>query len=70
MCVQAFGPKLSVEAFDERVVGRLAGPGEVECDAFLVCPQIKVTGDELRTLINPNGFGIAMLAAHALRGSM
>src|SRR5213078_1794293 len=31
--VQALSPKLAVQAFDECVVGRLAGPAEVESDA-------------------------------------
>lgn len=32
--IQAFGPKLAVEGFDERIVGRLSGAAEVQCDAM------------------------------------
>ena len=42
MRVQAFRPELAVEQFDEGVVGRFAGPGEVERDAALIRPQIQV----------------------------
>lgn len=38
MRVHAFAAQLAVERFDERVVRRLAGPREVECDAPLVSP--------------------------------
>ena len=50
--IQAFGPEPSVEALDIRVVGRLSWFGEVERDALLVSPQVKITRDELRTLID------------------
>jgi len=33
MSVQVFSPELAVQALDERLVGRLAGPAEVERDA-------------------------------------
>lgn len=36
--VQALRPELAVERFDERVVGRLARPTEVERDVARVCP--------------------------------
>ena len=38
VCVQTFGAKAAIECFDERVVGGLAGPGEVECHAALIGP--------------------------------
>ena len=56
--VQAFASELAVEGFDEAVVGRLARPREVENDALLVSPQIKIPGDKLRALIDTDGFGI------------
>ena len=36
--VQALRPELAVEAFDERIVGRLARPAEVQGDAVLEGP--------------------------------
>lgn len=35
MGVEAFGRKAAVEGLDDRVVGRLAGAGEVQCDALI-----------------------------------
>lgn len=60
MRVQAFCPKFAVKRFNEAVVGRLAGPGEVEHDALLVGPQIEIPADELRALVDPNGLRISM----------
>jgi len=40
MCVQTLGSESTIERFDERIVGRLARPGEVERHAALVSPQI------------------------------
>src|ERR1044071_6563508 len=40
--VQTLGAEPTVECFDEGVVGRFAGPREVECDTVLVGPQIQV----------------------------
>src|SRR5438105_15406109 len=39
--VQALSSKLAVQAFDECIVGRLAGPAEVESDAVLVSPAVE-----------------------------
>lgn len=36
--VQTFRPQLAVERFDEGIVGRLAGPAEVQCDAVGIGP--------------------------------
>ena len=66
MRVQALGPELSIEAFNECVVGRLAGSGEVEDDAFLVCPQIQIPRDKFAALIDTNSLGIAQLLADPL----
>ncbi len=54
MGVQALRPEAAVEGLDERVVGRLARPREVQHDVVLVSPQIEVAGDELRPLIDPD----------------
>ena len=37
--VQTFRPELAVERLDERVVGGLSRPGEVEHDVLLVGPR-------------------------------
>ena len=68
MGVQALGPELAVEALDEGVIRRLAGSREVQRDAAVIGPKVKVTGDELRALIDADRFGIANLLANALRG--
>ena len=62
--VQTFRPELAVEGLDERVVGRLAGPREVEHDVPLVGPQVEVAGDELRALVDADRLRIAVLPAH------
>lgn len=59
--VQAFGPELAVEAFDEGVVGRLARPGEVERDALHVRPQIKLLAHKLRSVVDTNRLRVAKL---------
>ena len=40
--IEAFYSKAPVEGLDERIVGRFAGPGEVENDASRVGPQIEI----------------------------
>ncbi len=64
MSIQAFGPELSVEAFDERIVGGFSWSREVEDNTLLIGPQIEITRDELRPLIDTNCLGITVLAAH------
>jgi len=66
MRVEAFLPEPSVEGLDERVIGGLTRPREVERDAFLISPEIKVARDELRALVNANGLRIANGAANPL----
>ena len=38
VCVEAFGAEPSIEGFDERVIGRLSGTGEVQSDAARISP--------------------------------
>ncbi len=65
MGVEAFSAELPVERLDEGIVRGLSpfrglqanhcramGSGEVECDAALIGPQVKVAADELGTLVN------------------
>lgn len=46
--VQAFGAELAVQAFDECVVGRLAGPAEVKCHTAHKGPQVERSGTTYR----------------------
>jgi len=39
--VRIFGSEAAVEGFDERIVSGFAWPGEVQCDATLMGPQIQ-----------------------------
>ena len=55
--VQAFRPQLAVERLDEAVVGRLAGPGEVQGDVVGIGPEIEVAGDELAAVVDPDRLG-------------
>ena len=55
-----------VKGFDERVVGWLAGPGEVERHVMNVGPEIEIAGDELRSLIDPDRAWIACLYTDAI----
>ncbi len=56
---QAFRAELAVEAFDERIVGRLARPAEVERYIPRVGPKIEIARDELAALIDPDRCRIA-----------
>ena len=65
MRVQAFCPKLAVEGFDEAVVSRLSGPGEVERDVVGIGPQIEISRDELTAVVHSDRPRIPDLAADA-----
>ena len=65
--VQALGPEAAVEGFNEGVVGRLAGAGEVQGDAVGLSPQVQVPGDELGPLIDPDRLRIAQLGTGAIQ---
>jgi len=62
--VQTFGSELAIEAFDESVVGRLTGPGEVKRHALRVGPQVEITRDKLGALIHTDRARIAVLPAY------
>ncbi len=66
MRVEAFGPELAVERLDVAVVGWLARAREVERHAALIGPEIKIAGDELRALVDPDRAREAMLPANLL----
>lgn len=54
VCIQAFRAELAVRALDKGIVGRFAQPREVQGDVALVGPEVKVTGDELAALVDPD----------------
>jgi hypothetical protein len=54
MVFEALGPELAVERFHEGIVGRLAGPREVEDDAIEIRPEIEFLEGELGTVIDPD----------------
>lgn len=66
--VQALAAEAAVERLDEGVVGGLAGSGEVQLHPLRISPQIKVTGDEFRTLVDPDGSRIAHLGTDPFEG--
>lgn len=81
MGVQALRPEAAIEGLNERIVRCLAGTREPEArarhefqdDVVPVSPQIKVAGDKLRPLIDPdrlriadNGAGLVEHAHHVL----
>src|SRR5579863_205154 len=59
--IAAFGAELAVQAFDESVVGWLAGSAEVERHIVQEGPEVELPADELGTVIETNGLGIANL---------
>ena len=52
MGVQVFGPEAAIDGFDEGVVGRLAGPREVQGDNLRLGPRIQAARHELRSLVD------------------
>ena len=61
MSVQAFLLKLAVEGFDESIARRLAWSAEIQNHALVICPQIQVSWDKLRPIIDANGLGTTNL---------
>ena len=59
--VQTFRPQLAVERFDKRIVRGFSWATEIECDAVGVGPKIQIARDELRSLVDTDGAGIANL---------
>jgi hypothetical protein len=68
--VQTFRPELAVERFDEAIVGRLAGPREVERDIVCIGPEVEIARDEIAAIVDANGCGwVARPAALTSRPS-
>lgn len=66
--VQAFAFELAVEGFDEAVIRWLAWPRKIQLGALLVRPDVEIAGDELRSLVDTDGLGVANGLADALQG--
>nr|WP_229184884.1 hypothetical protein [Bradyrhizobium oropedii] len=63
MGVEALGPEATVEGPGERIVGPLARLREVQHDAALVGPQVKIARHEPATLIDADPGGEAQFLA-------
>lgn len=50
--VEALQTKATVERFDQRIVGWLSGPGEVQDDPVRLSPQIQFFGGELAAVVH------------------
>lgn len=61
--VQAFGSELAIERLKEGVVSGLSRAGEVEHHVLLIRPEIKVAGDKLRALVDPDRLRISYFPA-------
>ncbi|KQY45721.1 hypothetical protein ASD32_10955 [Rhizobium sp. Root483D2] len=59
--VQAFGPQLAVERFNEAIVGRFAWPRDVKCDLVDIGPKVQIAGDKLAAIIDTDRVAIAGL---------
>ena len=57
--VQTLRPESTVERLDVCIVRRLPWPGEVECYALCIGPEIKIAADKLDALVDTDGLGIA-----------
>lgn len=66
MGVQALRPELAVHAFDERVVGRLAGAAEVERDTVHEGSQIEVSANKFGPVVEPDRLRVTDLGDHPL----
>src|SRR5579859_5711931 len=57
MRVQALGPQGTVEAFDVRIVGRLARPAEIDLHPILIRPQVHDLTGKPRSIITKEHLG-------------
>ena len=61
--IEALGTELAVQALDESVVHRFAGPAEVERHAVHEGPQIEFLADDLGAVVEPNGLRVSDLTS-------
>ncbi len=60
MVIEAFVPEASVEAFDERILGRFSGLNHLELNPMPVCPLIERLAGELWPLVGPDRLGVLL----------
>ena len=68
MRIQAFGPELAIQAFNERIVCGFSGPGKVHFHALRIGPKVKIFRDKLRSLVDPDGLRLAKRGADLFEG--
>jgi hypothetical protein len=66
--VRARHPELPVQAFDEGIVGWLAGPAEFQCRAAHEGPKVELLDDEFRPVIEPDRLRAAHLRNNPFEG--
>src|SRR5512138_802243 len=66
MVVQALIPEPPVEALNERVLGRLPGLDQLELNSMLASPLIQCPAGKLRSLVSPDGLGVATKACRLI----
>src|ERR1700741_5276838 len=68
MRVEALGAELAVQALDEGIVGRVAGPAEVARHVVQEGPKVELLADDLGTVVETDGLGIAGLLRGVIEG--
>ena len=62
--VETLGAAFPVQAFDEGIVCRLTGPAKVERHTAHKGPQIELSADELRPVVEPDSLRVANFRAN------
>jgi len=57
--IQAFIPEFAIEAFDESILGGLAGLYQIQLHAMLIGPLIQCPAIKLWSLVRSDRFGVA-----------
>src|SRR5262249_43117851 len=63
VCIQAFRSELTIEGFDEGIIGGLARSGEVQGDTPLVGPEVEIARNELSPLVDADRLRKSKLSA-------
>jgi hypothetical protein len=62
--IQTLGSELAIERLDECIVRRLAWPAKIERDTLHVGPQIKLSADKLRAVVDADTIPLTQGACH------
>ncbi len=65
--IEALCPQSAVEGFYESIVGRIAGPREVQLHLVPIRPEVQISADELRAVIHPDRRRLSLLGDHAFQ---